>query len=255
MIPRNVFKDRLNTQQQIGVWVGLADGYAAEIVANVGFDWMLIDGEHAPNTIQTILSQLQAVAAYSSQVVVRPVTGDVHLIKQLLDIGVQSLLIPMVETVEQAQLMVKATRYPPQGIRGVGAALARASHWNRISDYLDLADRQICLLLQVESKRGLDNLSEILKVEGVDGVFIGPGDLSAALGYRGQPQHPEVQAVINASLMQIRQAGKAAGILTVDQTLARHYLDMGTEFVAVAVDTRMLMQSLTQCLSQYKSLE
>lgn len=251
--PSNVFKQKLKTEQQIGMWLGLADGYCAELAANAGYDWLLIDGEHAPNDVRSILSQLQAIAAYTSQTVVRPVTGDVALIKQLLDIGAQTLLIPMIETAEQAELMVKATRYPPEGIRGVGAALARASRWNNIADYLHAADQEICVLVQVESKKGLDNLDEILKVDGVDGVFIGPADLSAALGYRGHPGHEDVQKIIVDSIHKIRAAGKAAGILSADEKLAQHYLTLGTEFVAVGVDTSLLMKSLKQLLAKFKS--
>lgn len=251
----NYFKQKLKTEQQIGMWVGLADSYCAEIAANAGYDWLLIDGEHAPNDVRSILAQLQSVAAYPSQAVVRPVTGDVALIKQLLDIGAQTLLIPMVETAEQAELMVKATRYPPEGIRGVGAALARASRWNNISDYLQTADAQICVLVQIESKRGLQNLDEILQVEGVDGVFIGPADLSAALGHLGNPNHPDVQKAIVDSIQKIRAAGKAAGILSADETLAKQYLALGTEFVAVGVDTSLLMKSMKQLLAKYKDVD
>ena len=222
----NYFKKKLKTEQQIGMWVGLANGYCAEIAANAGFDWLLIDGEHAPNDVRSILEQLQAIAPYPSQAVVRPVTGDVHLIKQLLDIGAQTLLIPMIETAEQAELMVKATRYPPEGIRGVGAALARASRWNNLPNYLDTADEEICVLVQIESKKGLENIDAILAVDGIDGVFIGPADLSAALGYRGHPGHPDVQKIIVDSIAKIRQAGKAAGILSADEALARTYLEL-----------------------------
>lgn len=249
----NYFKQKLHTQQQLGMWLGLADGYAAEIAANAGFDWLLIDAEHAPNDLRTILHQLQTIAAYPSQAVVRPVTGDVALIKQLLDIGAQTVLIPMVESAQQAELMVRATRYPPHGIRGVGAALARASRWNNLSTYLDDAEAQICVLLQIESRQGLDNLDEILQVPGVDGVFIGPADLSAALGHRGNPGHPEVQAAIVSSIHKIRAAGKAAGILSADETLAKHYLSLGTEFVAVGVDTSLLMKSMSTLFAKFKS--
>lgn len=216
---------------------------------------MLIDGEHAPNDVRSILAQLQSLAAYPSQAVVRPVSGDVPLIKQLLDIGAQTLLIPMVESAEQAELMVKATRYPPEGIRGVGAALARASRWNNIPDYLQTADEQICVLVQVESKKGLDNLDEILKVDGIDGVFIGPADLSAALGYRGNPGHEYVQNIIVQTIQKIRAAGKAAGILSADEMLAKQYLELGTEFVAVGVDTSLLMKSMKQLLSKFKNVD
>lgn len=248
----NYFKKKLNETQQIGMWLGMADGYTAEIAANAGFDWLLIDGEHAPNGLKSILYQLQTIAAYSSQAVVRPVTGDVGLIKQLLDIGAQTLLIPMIESAEQAKLMVSATRYPPEGIRGVGAALARASRWNNISTYLNDADEQICLIVQIESKKGLENLDAILQVEGIDGVFIGPADLSAALGHRGNPSHPDVQDIIVSSIHKIRAAGKAAGILSADEKLAKHYLAIGTEFVAVGVDTSLLMKSMNQLLSKFK---
>ncbi|WP_010111164.1 4-hydroxy-2-oxoheptanedioate aldolase [Acinetobacter sp. P8-3-8] len=248
----NYFKAKLKKTQQIGMWVGLADGYCAEIAANAGFDWLLIDGEHAPNDLRTILHQLQSIAAYPSQAAVRPVTGDVGLIKQLLDIGAQTLLIPMIETAEQAELMVKATRYPPEGIRGVGSALARASRWNSLSNYLNEADEQICVLVQIESKKGLENIDAILAVEGIDGVFIGPADLSAALGHRGNPGHPEVQEIIVSSIKKIRQAGKAAGILSADEKLAKHYLSLGTEFVAVGVDSSLLMKSMSQLLGKFK---
>lgn len=251
----NYFKQKLKNEQQIGMWVGLADGYCAEIAANAGYDWLLIDGEHAPNDVRSILAQLQSLAAYPSQAVVRPISGDVPLIKQLLDIGVQTLLIPMVESAEQAELMVKATRYPPEGIRGVGAALARASRWNNIPDYLQIADEQICVLVQVESKKGLDNLDEILKVDGIDGVFIGPADLSAALGYRGNPGHEYVQNIIVQTIQKIRAAGKAAGILSADEMLAKQYLELGTEFVAVGVDTSLLMKSMKQLLSKFKNVD
>ncbi len=251
----NYFKKKLKTEQQIGMWVGLANGYCAEIAANAGFDWLLIDGEHAPNDVRSILEQLQAIAPYPSQAVVRPVTGDVHLIKQLLDIGAQTLLIPMIETAEQAELMVKATRYPPEGIRGVGAALARASRWNNLPNYLDTADEEICVLVQIESKKGLENIDAILAVDGIDGVFIGPADLSAALGYRGHPGHPDVQKIIVDSIAKIRQARKAAGILSADEALARTYLELGTAFVAVGVDTSLLMKSMTQLLGKFKRLE
>lgn len=251
----NYFKKNLKNSQQLGMWLGLADGYSSEIAANAGFDWVLIDGEHAPNDLKSILYQLQAIAAYPTQAVVRPVIGDVALIKQLLDIGAQTLLIPMVETAEQAQLIVSATRYPPEGIRGVGAALARASRWNNLPNYLQEADQQICVLVQIESKKGLENLDEILQVDGVDGVFIGPADLSAALGHLGNPAHPDVQQVIVSSIQKIRQAGKAAGILSADEKLAKQYLALGTEFVAIGVDTSLLMKSMSQLLAKFSDSE
>jgi 4-hydroxy-2-oxoheptanedioate aldolase len=250
---KNHFKHKLKTQQQIGLWVGLADAYGTEIAANVGYDWLLIDGEHAPSDLRTTLLQLQSIAAYPSQAVVRPPIGSVQLIKQLLDIGAQSLLIPMIETVEHAELMVKAVRYPPYGIRGVGAALARATRWNSIPHYYATAHENICLLIQIESVQGLENLDDILKIDGIDGVFIGAVDLSATMGYEGNPNHPEVQQAVITAIQKIRASGKAAGILSTQHEATQRYLDLGTEFVAVGVDTSVLMNSLRELLAQYKT--
>lgn len=249
----NHFKRKLKSHQQIGLWVGLADAYGTEIAANVGYDWLLVDGEHAPSDLRTTLAQLQSIAAYPSQAVVRPPIGSVQLIKQLLDIGAQTLLIPMVETVEQAELMVKAVRYPPEGVRGVGAALARATRWNSIPNYYATAHENICLLIQIESVTGLENLDAILKVEGIDGVFIGAVDLSATMGYQGDPNHPEVQNAVVDAIKRIRQSGKAAGILSTQHEATQKYLELGTEFVAVGVDTSVLMNSLRELLAKYKS--
>jgi 4-hydroxy-2-oxoheptanedioate aldolase len=252
-MPINRFKQRLQAgEAQIGLWLGLADPYCAELAANAGFDWLLIDGEHAPNDLRGLLGQLQAVAPYTSQPVIRPVIGDTALIKQLLDIGAQTLLVPMVESAEQARQLVRAMHYPPTGVRGVGSALARASRWNSIPGYLDQADAQMCLLVQIENLEGLANLDAIAAVEGVDGVFIGPADLSASMGHRGNPGHPEVQAAIEDAISRIQKAGKAAGILSADQTLARRYLELGAKFVAVGVDTTVLMRGLQTLASAFK---
>ncbi|WP_295472647.1 4-hydroxy-2-oxoheptanedioate aldolase [uncultured Pseudomonas sp.] len=253
-MPINTFKQRLQSDDaQIGLWLGLADPYCAELAANAGFDWLLIDGEHAPNDLRSLLAQLQAVAPYASQPVIRPVLGDTALIKQILDIGVQTLLVPMVESAAQARELVRAIHYPPSGVRGVGSALARASRWNTIPDYLDKADQQMCLLVQIENLEGLANLDEILAVDGVDGVFIGPADLSAAMGRRGHPGHPEVQAAIEDAILRIVRAGKAAGILSADQALARRYIELGAKFVAVGVDTTVLMRGLQTLAGAFKN--
>ncbi|MFA7944468.1 4-hydroxy-2-oxoheptanedioate aldolase [Pseudomonas brenneri] len=252
-MPVNRFKQRLNSgEAQIGLWLGLADAYCAELAANAGFDWLLIDGEHAPNDLRGMLGQLQAVAPYASEAVIRPVIGDTALIKQVLDIGAQTLLVPMVESAAQARELVRAMRYPPQGIRGVGSALARASRWNSIDGYLDQADAQMCLLVQIESLQGLANLDAIAAVEGVDGVFIGPADLSASMGHRGNPGHSDVQAAIEDAIARIRQAGKAAGILSADEKLARRYIELGAGFVAVGVDTTVLMRGLQGLVGKFK---
>ncbi|WP_236179519.1 4-hydroxy-2-oxoheptanedioate aldolase [Pseudomonas mosselii] len=252
-MPINTFKQRLRTgQAQIGLWLGLADPYCAELAANAGFDWLLLDGEHAPNDLRGLLGQLQAVAPYPAQPIVRPVIGDTALIKQLLDIGAQTLLVPMVESAEQARQLVRAMRYPPHGVRGVGSALARASRWNSLPGYLNQADEQMCLLVQVENREGLANLDAICAVEGVDGVFIGPADLSADMGHRGNPGHPEVQAAIDDAIVRIGRAGKAAGILSADEALARRYIELGAAFVAVGVDTTVLMRGLQTLAGKFK---
>ncbi|WP_338498608.1 4-hydroxy-2-oxoheptanedioate aldolase [Pseudomonas sp. WP18] len=254
-MPINTFKQRLKSgEAQIGLWLGLADAYCAELAANAGFDWLLIDGEHAPNDVRTLLGQLQAVAPYASQPVIRPVLGDTALIKQVLDLGVQTLLVPMVESAAQARELVRAIHYPPSGVRGVGSALARASRWNSIPGYLDKADEQMCLLVQIESREGLANLDAIASVDGVDGVFIGPADLSASMGFRGNPGHPDVQAAIEDAIARIRKAGKAAGILSADEKLARRYIELGAAFVAVGVDTTVLMRGLQSLASAFKGV-
>jgi len=250
----NTFKAALQRNEpQFGLWLGLADSYSAEICAGVGFDWLLIDGEHAPNDVRTILGQLQAIAAYPVHPVVRPPIGDVHLLKQLLDIGAQSLLIPLVESAEYARQLVSATRYPPNGIRGVASALARAARWGRVPNYLDAADAEICLLVQIETRKGLAALDEIAAVEGVDGVFIGPADLSAALGHRGNPTHPDVQAAIEDAISRIRAAGKAPGILVTDEALARRYLSLGCTFVAVGLDVSLLARAARDLARKFTS--
>lgn len=252
-MPRNTFKHALRERRaQIGLWVGLADAYAAELLAGTGFDWLLIDGEHAPNDVRSVLAQLQAVAPYPVHPIVRPPVGDVALIKQFLDTGVQTLLVPMIETAEQAALMVAATRYPPGGVRGVGSALARSSRWNQIEGYLQRADDEMCVLVQIESATGLRNLDEIAQVAGVDGVFFGPADLSASLGYLGQPGHPEVQQAITHGMARVLAAGKAPGILTADAQLARRYLDAGALFVAVGVDTTLLTGAARRLAASFK---
>jgi 4-hydroxy-2-oxoheptanedioate aldolase len=253
-LPVNAFKQALQAGQQvIGCWVGFADANVAEALAGCGFDWLLLDGEHAPNDPRTVLDQLRALAPYPVQAVVRPVVGDVALVKQYLDVGAQTLLIPMVDTPEQAAQMVSATRYAPDGIRGMGAALARASRWNQVPDYVHHANGQMCVLVQAETTLALKNLADIAAVEGVDGVFFGPADLSASMGYRGQASHPEVQKAILNGIATVRAAGKAAGILMADKALAQTYLDAGAQFVAVGVDTTLLVRAATDLATHFKA--
>ena len=260
--PDNAFKRALaESRTQIGLWLGLADPYAAELCATAGFDWLLVDGEHGPNDLRSMLATLQAIASaasdskltpYPSQPVVRIPHGDAALIKQVLEIGATTLLVPMVETAEQARQLVRAMRYPPEGFRGVGSGLARSSRWSAYPGYLKEANERLCLLVQVETASALEQLDAIAAVEGVDGVFIGPADLSASMGFLGQPGHPEVRAAIEAAIARILAAGKAPGILAVDETLARHYLGLGACFVAVGVEATMLAQATRALAARFK---
>jgi len=254
LIPQNTFKTAMREgRAQIGLWVGLADCNAAEALAGTGYDWLLLDGEHAPNSPQSILAQLRAIASYPVQPVVRPVVGDVALVKQYLDVGAQTLLIPMIDTAEHAALMVKAMRYAPAGIRGMGAALARASRYNQVENYLADADAQMCLLVQAETTTAVANLQAIAETEGVDGVFFGPADLSASMGYPGQPGHPEVVKTMLDGIATVRAAGKAPGILMTDPVQAQRYLDAGALFVAVGVDTSLLVAAATTLARRFKA--
>jgi 4-hydroxy-2-oxoheptanedioate aldolase len=251
-LPINSLKRALREgRPQIALWVGLADAYVAELLASVGFDCLVIDAEHAPNDPRSVLPQLQAMAAYPVHPIVRPVRGAVDLIKQYLDIGAQTLIIPMVETAEQARQMVAATRYPARGVRGVGTALARASRWNQIEDYLQGSGDEMCVFVQIESVNALEHLESITAVEGVDGVFFGPADLAASMGLLGKPTDPAVHAAIMAGIARVKRAGKAAGTLTSDRGLAREYLDQGALLVAVGVDTSLLVKAAGQLAAEF----
>jgi 4-hydroxy-2-oxoheptanedioate aldolase len=255
--PVNTFKQALqNKQPQIGLWMGLASAYTAEICALAGFDWLVIDGEHAPNDLHSIQAQLQTVAAYpASHPVCRVPVGETALIKQYLDLGAQNILVPMVDTAEQAAQLVQAMRYPQDdGLGGVrGMAGARASRWGHYADYAKRANEEVCLLVQVETREALNHLDAIAATPGVDGVFIGPADLSASMGHVGNAAHPEVQAAIENGIARILKAGKAPGILTPERPLAEHYLKLGALFVAVGLDTQLLMRHTTELAAHFKS--
>ncbi|MGB7243462.1 MAG: HpcH/HpaI aldolase/citrate lyase family protein [Sulfitobacter sp.] len=243
--PHNPFKHAIaNSELQLGCWLGLADPYIAEISAGAGFDWLLIDGEHAPNDLRSIVAQLQVLAARDSHAVVRPPIGETWIIKQLLDAGAQTLLIPMVESAAQAQDLVDAVTYPPHGVRGVGSALARASDFAAIGDYLTTARDEICLLAQVENQEGMAALDDILKVDGIDGVFIGPSDLAADMGFIGQAGAAEVKAAVLGAMEKIVASGKAAGILTLDQDLQQKCRRLGATFIATEIDVTLFARNM-----------
>jgi 4-hydroxy-2-oxoheptanedioate aldolase len=249
----NTFKAALRDgPAQIGLWQALANSHAAEICAGAGFDWLLIDAEHAPNDLPLILAQLQAVAAYPVEPVVRLPVADPVLVKQCLDIGARTLLVPMIETMDMARQMVAATRYPPEGVRGVAGSITRASRWGRHAAYLREAAADIGLLLQIESRAGLAILDELIALDGVDGLFIGPADLAAALGHLGNPGHPDVQAAVDRAIAAIVAGGKAAGILTLDAALADHYLAAGARFVAVGTDVTLLARGADALAARFK---
>lgn len=255
--PINPFKRALTERRaQIGFWLGLADAYSAEICAGAGFDWLLIDGEHAPNGLRDLLAQARAIAAYpASHAVGRVPVGDAALIKQYLDIGLQTLLVPMVDTAEQAAGLVRACRYPQDDGQGGtrGMAGARASRWGRYPNYATEANAQVCLLVQAETRESLLQLDAIAATPGVDGVFIGPADLSASLGHVGNPGHPEVQAAIEDAISRILRAGKAPGILAPDEAMARRYLELGAVFVAVGLDTQILVRQTSALAARFKA--
>lgn len=243
--PHNSFKAALHTDRpQMGCWLGLADSYSAEIAAGAGFDWLVIDGEHAPNDLRSIMAQLQVIQGSPSPAIVRPVVGETWMIKQLLDAGAQTLLIPMVESADQARELVRAVTYPPHGVRGVGSALARASDFAAIPDYLTTARDEICLLVQVENRKGLAALDDILAVEGIDGVFIGPSDLAADLGHIGQLA--AVEDTVLDALRRITASGKAAGVMALQPDFQKSCLAAGVRFMATAIDVTLFASTLRQ---------
>lgn len=236
-----------------GIWLGLADSYCAEIADTAGFDWLLVDGEHAPNDIRSLSAQLAVIRR--SAAVVRLPDDDPTKIKQVLDIGAQTIVVPMVESAAQAAAIRRATRYPPTGCRGVGSALARASNFAGIPDYLKTADAQICLILQVESLKGIAALDEILEVSDIDGIFIGPSDLAADMGHIGNPAHPNVKAVVLDAMARIRRAGRAAGVLSTDRDFIALCKDHGANFVGVGIDVTLYASGLRGLAKDYAPAE
>jgi 4-hydroxy-2-oxoheptanedioate aldolase len=254
--PVNAFKKAIAEQRtQYGLWVSLLGPLNTEICAAAGFDWLLLDAEHTPNDPMNLLQQSQVIAAYPGvHAIARVPMGHGYvgqaLIKQYLDVGLQTILVPMVDTPEQARELVRCMRYPPDGIRGMAAT--RASGWGRNASYAKEANREVCLLVQVETREGMKNLDAIAAVEGVDGVFIGPADISAAFGHVGDPWHPEMQALHEDAFKRIRKAGKAIGILTLDEALARKHVEMGATFIAVGTDSNLMVKSTSALAAKFK---
>ncbi|MGS1016543.1 HpcH/HpaI aldolase family protein [Allosphingosinicella humi] len=232
----------------LGLWQALANSYTAEICAGAGYDWLCFDGEHAPNTLQTLLAQLQAVATSPVEAMARVPVGDPAIIKQYLDIGFKTLLVPMVESAEQAERLVAATRFPPRGIRGVASATSRASGFGANPDYLATQHEEVCLIVQIESRAGLGAIEAIAAVEGIDALFIGPADLAGSLGHLGQPRHPEVQAAIASAIQRIRAAGKPVGIFALDTADARARIADGVAFLSIGTDIGLLARGAAELL-------
>jgi len=250
--PANNFKRALKANKlQIGLWVSLSSHYATELVAGSGFDWILLDTEHSPNDLESVLQQLQATAPYPTHPVVRVPWNDMVTIKRYLDIGAQSLLIPYVQNAEEAKAAVAYTRYPPGGVRGVAGA-TRATRFGRVKDYAKRAHEEICVLVQVETQTALDSLEKIAAIEGVDGVFIGPADLHASLGYTGETNNPKVMPIIDDAIRRIRKCGKAPGILTGVEADARRWIDCGGLFVAVGADTGVLARGTEALAAKFR---
>ncbi|MET4095929.1 HpcH/HpaI aldolase/citrate lyase family protein [Arthrobacter sp. UYCu712] len=238
----NTFRDALAAADRplAGMWVCSGSPLVAELCAGSGLDWLLVDAEHSPNGLESILAQLQAVNGYPVHVLVRPPVNDTVVIKQYLDLGVQNLLIPMVNSAAEAESAVAATRYPPQGVRGVGSALARAARWNRIPDYLARAGETVSVTVQIESTAAVEAVGDILALDGVDAIFLGPSDLAASMGVLGQQEHPEVRAAVESCLTAAKAAGKPAGVNAFNEGTARGYLAAGASFVLVGADVALL---------------
>lgn len=223
-----------------GGWICSGSPVAAEIMAGAGLDWLLIDMEHAPNGLESVLAQLHAVSGYSSTPLVRVPAAETVIIKQVLDLGAQNILVPMVSTAEQAREVVAMTQYPPAGVRGVGSALARSGRWNRVEGYLPQGAEHVSVFVQVENTEGVENAGEIAAVDGVDGVFVGPSDLAASMGLIGQQTHPEVVAAVKSAFTAVTQAGKPAGVNAFDPAAARDYVAAGASWVLVGADVALL---------------
>ncbi|MEL6958374.1 MAG: HpcH/HpaI aldolase/citrate lyase family protein [Pseudomonadota bacterium] len=249
--PKNHLKaDLLAGEVKSGLWLTLANGTVAEIAGNAGFDWCLIDAEHGPNTLTTITAQLQALAGTPAHPVVRVPLGEDWMLKQVLDLGVQTVVVPMINTAEQAAAAAAAVRYPGDGVRGMGAALARASAYGTIVDYVQSANEEICLLVQIESAEAVRNIDEIAATPGVDGLFVGPADLSADMGYPGEPDAADVQRSIDHVYERVKAAGKIAGTVTFQPEAFAIEVARGVTFLGLGGEAMVLNSALRALAAQ-----
>lgn len=254
-VPTNYFKHAiLKNKLQVGLFSLLSHHVSAEILAGCGFDFIILDTEHAPSDVLLVLQQLQAMGRGNASAIVRPATNDVVLIKRFLDIGVQTLMVPHVQNAEEARQAVASMWYPPRGIRGLGP-VSRAADYGRIVNYHEHAENELCLIVQIENQEGLDNIEEIAAVEGVDAIFIGPGDLSAELGYIGRATHPDMRRVFKDAIARISACGKPAGIVASDESLAREYIAAGVNVLASGADALLLARAGEDLAQRFKRLE
>jgi len=252
-LPKNTFKAAIKAgKPQIGLWSSLSSNYSVEVIAGAGFDWLLLDMEHSPNDLESLLAQMQAAAAYPSHPIVRVPWNDMVMIKRVLDAGAQTLLIPYVSTVEEAKAAVSYTRYPPHGVRGV-AGVTRASRFGRVKDYAKHAHEEICVLVQVETEAAAAQIEAICAVDGVDGVFIGPADLHASMGYTGETANPKIMPIMEEAMRRIRKAGKAPGYLSPVEADAKKMLAAGCLFCAVGADIGLLARGAEALCAKFKS--
>lgn len=250
----NRFKQALlSRKQQLGIFSTLGSHTLVELLAGCGFDWILLDTEHSPSDMPEIVAQLQAMAAFSSGAIVRPAWSDMVLVKRYLDAGAQSLLFPCIQTAEEAEAAVSFTRYPPRGLRGVSGS-TRAASYGLNTSYFETAESQLCILVQIETQLGLNNLEAIASVDGVDGVFIGPTDLAASMGHLGNSLHPEVLAAIDDAFSRLRRLGKPAGYLTLNEAEASKRIAEGVEFVAIATDTSIITRGAKGLIDRMSSI-
>ncbi|MBU2359502.1 MAG: HpcH/HpaI aldolase/citrate lyase family protein [Alphaproteobacteria bacterium] len=252
-LPENTLKTRLQSGEVLtGLWLSSASSLLAELAGQSGFDWCLIDGEHSPQSLPDMLPLLQALAATPTAAVIRIPAAEDWMVKQALDLGAQAVLVPLVHDAAMATRMARAMRYPPDGTRGMGAAMARASRFGAVTSYAHQANANACLIVQAESRSALDNIDAIAAVDGVDGVFVGPADLSADMGYVGQLEHPDVDKAIDHIITRTQAAGKFAGVLTFNPERIARYRKMGVEFLGVGGDVAVLAKALRALAQQAK---
>ena len=251
-IRKNIFKQKiLKFEKQIGIWSCLSSNTVSEILSIVGFDWIVVDMEHSPNDIQEVLSQLQIIQGFSSEPIVRVPWNEPVMVKRVLDMGAQTILFPYIEDEKEAIAAVQATKYPPKGIRGVMSA-ARMNKYGTVTDYYAKADNEICVLVQCETKKAIKNISKIAEVEGIDGIFLGPSDLSASIGKIGQFEDDEVQSLIMEGLEHCKKSKKPAGILTAKKDYAKKYVSDGFTYVALNSDTHLIARRAENLLKEFK---